>query len=130
MVMAAAVRSTETMLQDIAPHADSLPTRAGHTLTPPASPDHLIAVQTMWNGWRTALVRVGDLENLHWFQPVGAPRALLHAELLCTALRSGSVPHQCDPATRPHRLMVCVIKSHVTAVIFEALANLAGERPR
>ena len=47
-----------------------------------------------------------------------------------TALRSGSVPHQCDPSTRPHRLMVCVIKSHVTAVIFEALANLAGERPR
>ena len=118
------------MLQNIAPHADSLPTPAGHTFNPPASPDHLIAVQTMWNGWRTALVRVGDLENLHWFQPVGAPRALLHAELPCTALRSGSVPHQCDPLTRPHRLMVCVIKSHVTAVIFEALATLAGERPR
>ena len=130
MVTATALGFTEPMLQNIAPHADSLPTSAGHTFNPPASPDHLIAVQTMWNGWRTALVRVGDLENLHWFQPVGAPRALLHAELACTALRSGSVPHQCDPSTRPHRLMVCVIKSHITAVIFEALANLAGERPR
>ena len=128
--MAAAVTFTGSMLQNIAPLADSLPTSAGHTLTPPASPDHLIAVQTLWNGWRTALVRVGDLENLHWFQPVGAPRALLHGELPCTALRSGSVPHQCDPSTRPHRLNVCVIKSHVTAAIFEALANLAGERPR
>ena len=130
MVTGTPLKSTVSMLSNIAPLADTLPSSSGHPAAPPASPDHLIAVQTMWNGWKTALVRVGDLENLHWFQPIGAPRALLHAELLCTALRSGSVPHQCDPATRPHRLMVCVIKSHVTAVIFEALANLAGERPR
>ena len=130
MVRGCALQSTVIMLSNIAPFADTLPSSSGHTIAPPASPDHLIAVQTMWNGWRTALVRVGDLENLHWFQPIGAPRALLHAELPCTALRSGSVPHQCDPASRPHRLMVCVIKSHVTASIFESLASQAGERPR
>ena len=84
----------------------------------------------MWNGWRTTLVRARDLENVHWFQPVGAPRALLHAEVSCTAVPDGAVPHHCDAASRPHRVMVCVIKNHVTAAVYEALARLAGDRPR
>ena len=84
----------------------------------------------MWCGWRTALARVRDLENVHWFQPVGAPRALLHAEVPCSAVPAGAVPHECDEATRPHRVMVCILKNHVTAAVYESLARLAGERPR
>jgi len=96
----------------------------------PVSLDQLISVQAMWNGWRTALVKAHHLENVHWFQPAGAPRALLHADVSCAVLPPNSVPHECDPASYPHRLMVCVIKSHVTAGVFDALARLAGERPR
>jgi len=115
-------------MMNIAPAADVLPARPGQAVAP-ASLDQLISVQSMWNGWRTALVRARDLRNVHWFKPAGAPRALLHAEVSCAALPSKAVPHECDPASYPHTLMVCVIKSHVTAGVFDALAQLAGDRP-
>ena len=126
--MAAAIASTENMISNIAHAADVLPLAAGHTMAP-TSLDQLIAVQAMWNGWRTALVPARDLENVHWFKPVGAPRALLHAEVSCAVLPPKAVPHECDPASYPHRLMVCIIKNHVTAGVYDALARLAGERP-
>ena len=88
----------------------------------------LVVVQREWNGWRTALARVSDLEDVHWRQPTGAPRPLVHAYVPCVNLQSGNILHECDPATAPHHLLVCVLKSHTAADVFEALTRRAGER--
>jgi hypothetical protein len=84
-----------------------------------------IVVQREWNGWRTARVRVNDLEDVHWLQPPGAPRPIIHAYVPCTAIQSGEVPHDCREASAPHSLLVCVLKSHVAPSIFEQLSRCA-----
>ena len=87
----------------------------------------LVVVQREWNGWRTALASVADLEDVHWLQPAGAPRPLIHAYVPCAKLRSGNIPHDCDRASAPHHLLVCVLKSHTAPDVFEALTRRAGE---
>lgn len=82
-----------------------------------------IVVQREWNGWRTARVRVSDLENVHWLQPPGALRPLIHAYVPCTAIQSGEVPHDCGGSGTPHSLLVCVLKCHVAPSIFERLSR-------
>src|SRR5262249_52782636 len=44
----------------------------------------LVPVRCAWNAWRTAEVRLTDLHDIHWFQPPGAPRPLVHAYVDCT----------------------------------------------
>jgi hypothetical protein len=90
----------------------------------------LVVVQCEWNGWRTALARLGDLEDVHWLQPSGAPRRLIHAYVPCTKLQSGNLSHVCDAATVPHRLRVCILKCHIAPGVFEALARGADDRER
>jgi hypothetical protein len=85
-----------------------------------------VIVQTEWNGWRTAMVRLAALESVHWFQPAGACRPLVHGLVRCTEIRSGTLTHACDPATRPHIVLVCVLKSHTLPSVFERLARAAG----
>jgi hypothetical protein len=93
-----------------------------------AWPDAEVVVQTEWNGWRTATVPVAALETLHWFQPPGACRPLVHARVRCTEILSGNLEHPCDRATSPHALLVCVLKSHTLPSIFSRLARAADER--
>jgi hypothetical protein len=96
--------------------------------TDPVSPDDtLIVVQTEWNGWRTATARLADLENVHWFHPSGAPRALIHAYVRCTNVQSGDLSHDCQSASGPHDLLVCVLKSHTSPSVFEELSRLASK---
>ena len=54
-------------------------------------PDYelLIRVHDAWQGWRSAEVRFGDLRDIHWSQPKGAPHSLIHAYVPCTAIVSG-----------------------------------------
>jgi hypothetical protein len=87
----------------------------------------LVVVQREWNGWRTALASLDDLEDIRWLQPDGAPRPLIHAYLLCTRLQSGDLPHDCDASSGPHRLLVCVLKCHTAPGVFEALSSRASE---
>ena len=87
----------------------------------------LVVVQREWNGWQTALASVADLEDVHWLQPAGAPRPLIHAYIPCAKLRSGSIPHDCDRTS--HHLLVCVLKCHTTSDVFETLTRRAGEAP-
>jgi hypothetical protein len=84
-----------------------------------------IVVQREWNGWRTARVRVSDLEDVHWLQPPGALRPLIHAYVPCTAIHSGDLSHDCGQADAPHMLLVCVLKSHVAPSIFAHLSRSA-----
>ena len=87
--------------------------------------DAMVAVQSDWNGWRTAMVRFGDLQNVHWRQPPGAPRPLIHAIVSCDRFQPGELDHQCGLTGPPHRLLVCILKSHTALPIFEQLSARA-----
>lgn len=84
----------------------------------------LVVVQREWNGWRKALAPLGSLEDVHWHQPQGAPKPLLHGYVSCRSLMSGDVPHDCD-GTTPHRLLVCVLRQHTVPSLFDLLASRA-----
>jgi hypothetical protein len=91
--------------------------------------DHaIVAVQTAWNGWRTAMVHVADLEGIHWLQPPGAPRPLLHAIVSCDRVISGEVEHPCHDTPAPHRLLVCLLKCHLSSTVFDQLASRASNQ--
>jgi hypothetical protein len=85
----------------------------------------LIRVHREWNGCRTAEVRLGDLEQIHWFQPLGAPRPLVHGFVSCASIVSGDIPHECDLADAPHRLFVCVLKKHTVLSAYAELTRRA-----
>ena len=87
--------------------------------------DAIIAVQTEWNDWRTAMVRVGHLEDVHWAQPSGAPRPLIHAVVSCDRIHSGQIAHHCELTTPPHYLLVCVLKCHASPSVYEHLSRRA-----
>jgi hypothetical protein len=91
--------------------------------------DMLIWVQREWDGWRTAQVRLGDLQNIHWFQPPRAPRPVLHGYVSCASMTTGEIPHHCERTDRPHTLLVCVLKSHHVPSVYAEIARRAGEQP-
>ena len=93
------------------------------------SEETVICVQGQWNGWKTAEVRLRDLLEVHWRQPSGAPRALVHGYIRCTDILSGEIPHTCQQSDPSHRLLVCVIKRHSAPSTYEELARRAdGQR--
>lgn len=86
----------------------------------------LVVVQRAWSEWRTALVRVSDLENVHWFRPAGAVRPLIHAYVWCDKIVSGRLSHDCSTPATGHRVLVCLLKSHTTGSVFAELARRAN----
>jgi hypothetical protein len=86
----------------------------------------LVVVQRAWSEWRTALVRVSDLEDVHWFRPAGAVRPLIHAYVWCDRVVSGRLSHDCTKSPCPHRVLVCLLKSHTTGCVFEELSRRAN----
>jgi hypothetical protein len=80
-----------------------------------------VVVQADWNGWRTAEVRLVDLTDIHWLQPSGAPRPLIHAYIPCTHIKAGQIPHNCEQTEPPHQLLVCILKAHTRADVYEEL---------
>jgi len=102
----------------------SLPTRA-----PLFTDMSEVVVQRDWNGWHTASARLGDLEQVHWRQPAGAARPLIHAFVTCSNLLRGDVSHDCTATTPPHRLLICVLKSHTAPMVFEELVRRAAQSP-
>jgi hypothetical protein len=90
----------------------------------------LICVQGAWNGWKTAEIRLSDLEHVHWLQPERAPRQMVHGYISCGNLLSGDIPHECDGASGPHRLLVCVIKHHNTATAYAEVSRRANQTVR
>lgn len=86
----------------------------------------LVVVQRAWSEWRTALVRVSDLEDVHWFRPAGAVRPLIHGYVWCDKIVSGRLSHDCSKSPCPHRVLVCLLKSHTTGCVFDELARRAN----
>jgi hypothetical protein len=86
-----------------------------------------IRIHGAWDGSRSAEVRFGDLEDVHWFQPVGSPQPLLHAFVTCSQILTGDVPHECDGRLPSHRLLVCILKRHITPAVRAELARRADE---
>jgi hypothetical protein len=83
-----------------------------------------VPVRCAWNAWQTAEVLVDDLHEIHWYQPAGAPRPMLHAYVDCTKTR-GQIAHDCSPMSAPHRLLVCVLKRHAAPPAYSELVRLA-----
>lgn len=92
------------------------------------SSDAVICVQGEWDGWKTAEVRLRDLQDVHWSQPSGAPRPLAHGYILCTDIIAGEVPHACGRGAPPHRLHVCVLKRHSAPSVYAEIARRADDR--
>lgn len=91
----------------------------------------LVVVQLEWNSWQTATVRLADLEDIHWRQPTGAPRPLIHARVPCAAFGSGRLAHEGSPRSTTHRvleqMLVCVLKHHNAPQVYAELTHRAGE---
>jgi hypothetical protein len=85
-----------------------------------------ISVTADWKDWRSTRVRVTDLRDVHWYQPLGAPHALVHAYIACTEI-IGDRMHVCDAAATPHNVRVCVLKSHNIPSVYAALARRADQ---
>jgi hypothetical protein len=92
------------------------------------SDETVICVQGEWNGWKTAEVRLRDLLDVHWRQPIRAPRTLVHGYVRCTDIIAGEIPHACEHAGVSHRLLVCVIKRHSAPSAYEELARRADHQ--
>jgi hypothetical protein len=87
--------------------------------------DALVSVHSEWYGWKTAEVQLGDLETVHWRQPTGAPRPLLHAYVSCSTI-AGRLPHECPRETAPHKLLVCVLKKSTVPSVYAEIARRAS----
>jgi len=81
-------------------------------------------VLPQWNEWRAVRVRVRDLNDIQWLQPRGAPRALIHAHVSPRKL----VGRLAGVAEGPEPVLVCILKSHTAADIYEELQRRANER--
>ena len=92
-----------------------------------ADRDTPIFVQREWDGWRTAEVRLHDLEDIHWFQPSRAPRALAHGYISCASMAAGHLPHDCERSAGPHRLLICILKKHCSPSAYAEIARRADE---
>jgi hypothetical protein len=87
--------------------------------------DLRVRVRGLWNGWQTAEVWIEDLSDIHWHQPPGAPRPLLHAHIWRERIVSGSVPWGNGQGRRSDRLLVCVLKHDVTPEVHRHLSRVA-----
>jgi hypothetical protein len=86
-----------------------------------------ISVTADWNDWRSANARLDDLRDVHWHQPQSAPQPMIHAYLSCADIISGDLPHRCDQVSAPHRIRVCVLRSHNVASAYAELVRRADQ---
>ena len=91
----------------------------------------LVTVQRAWDGWKTAQARLSDLDHIHWFQPAGAPRPLLHAFIKDPAALNGDLgAAERGETSQREPILVCVLKSHVLPTTYSALADRADRGGR
>ena len=87
-----------------------------------------ISVRLHWDSWQAVNVAVEDLEEIHWAQPSGGPRELLHGYVSCARISPGALPHDCKPSDGPHKLLVCILKGHTPAIVYAELECRAALR--
>jgi hypothetical protein len=84
---------------------------------PEADEGAMISVWCEWNGWRMAMARVTDLENVCWSQANGA----IYAQVKSSKVLLGQTPHTVPPRPEHTYLPVRVIRSEVHPSAFEEL---------
>jgi hypothetical protein len=70
------------------------------------------------------MVRVGDLEDIRWVHPAGAPRPIVHADVCWTKIADSELARDCSP-TSPQRVLVCVLKHDTPSSVYAELARRA-----
>jgi hypothetical protein len=88
--------------------------------------DFAIRVTTAWNGWQSLDAPLDDLSDIHWHQPKGAPWPLLHAYVSCASLPAAVTSHACDQVSAPHRIRVCVLRSHNVPLAYAEVLRRAA----
>jgi hypothetical protein len=88
-------------------------------------PGTRVMVQRQWDGWRITSIPLSDLHEIHWDQPPHAPRPLIHAYVWCPSVDPRDFPHDCVPATAPHRVQVCILKIHTPTAVYAELVKRA-----
>ena len=83
----------------------------------------IIRVHHEWNSWRYADVPLVALEDVHWFQPVGAPRPLVHAFVSSVSV---GIPQSIDHNENRRRSRVCVLREHALASVYQQLVRRSG----
>lgn len=89
------------------------------------SDDAIVHVRSGWRDWDGAEVRAGDLEDVHWRRPSGAPTRLLHAYL-----RGSSADGPQEPGSRtgvPARVLVCILRHDTVPSLYVELADRASD---
>ncbi len=84
-----------------------------------------VSLTTGWNDWHWANAPLAALRDVHWRQPAGAPRPIVHAYISCSAVTDGELSHRCAAASRPHDVLVCVLRRHNLPAAYTALARQA-----
>src|SRR5688572_13991907 len=84
----------------------------------------LVPVQLQWDGWRTAEVPLAALHDIHWFQPPGAPRPMVHAYVSAATLPDTAPPLRHAGETT-QLLRVCVLKHHTPSTVYDTLSKQA-----
>jgi len=84
-----------------------------------------VQVRSAWNAWYSTDVHVRNLIGVHWLQPAGAPRPILHAHIECTGGTAAVLPHHCEGDEAPHMLRVCILKHDCIPTTYQTLARLA-----
>jgi hypothetical protein len=90
--------------------------------------DATVLVHGSWSGWRSAEVRLADLDDVHWSHPPGAPHPLIHAFVPSARLPKGDLTPAGDPASMRRRLLVCVLKRHTVPAAYNILVRRADAR--
>lgn len=79
---------------------------------------------------RQEIVRISDLEGVHWSRISGgvrapAPRPFLSGYVKCDQVLEGGLSHSCMHGEGPHRIKVCVVKKDNTKEVYAKVLALA-----
>ncbi|WP_145980802.1 hypothetical protein [Magnetospirillum sp. ME-1] len=98
-----------------------------------ADTEHVV-VRRQWNdSAHQATYRLADVRGFHWSWQSGgvkapAPRAYIHAYVLCDAMLDGDLSHSCRHGPPPHEIKVCIVKKD-NPKLFAQIEKQAGEKP-
>lgn len=90
----------------------------------------VVRVRSGWDSWQAADIGIDSLRGVHWRQPLGAPRPIIHASVDCTDTLARALPHDCSRADGAHRVLVCVLKHDCIGPVYRELAAMADAARR
>jgi len=79
--------------------------------------DETVQVRRHPQDWQTAVYKLQDIEGLHWdIESGGVQHRTSHPTVfgyvMCDGMVSGEVAHSCAHGPPPHRIKVCLPKTH------------------